>query len=85
MGGFLQETGFVVGVGIDGIEGLNAGGTRGLQNGAAGEQQFGAFRRAFGAQVANIVFRAQRNPDQPFRGVGDFYRAGNTQRRFHGG
>ncbi|VEB62202.1 Uncharacterised protein [Salmonella enterica subsp. enterica] len=49
------------------------------------KQQFGAFRRAFGAQVANIVFRAQRNPDQPFRGVGDFYRAGNTQRRFHGG
>lgn len=44
VGGFLQESGFVVSVGIDGIERLNTRRTRGLQNGAASEQQFSSFR-----------------------------------------
>ncbi len=68
MGG-LQETGFVIiGVGIDGIKGLNAGGgTRGLQNGAAGAAVRCLPENVWCAGCEHI-FRAQRNPDQPFRG-----------------
>lgn len=44
VGGFLQESGFVISVGIDGIERLNTRRARGLQNGTACEQQFSSFR-----------------------------------------
>ncbi len=83
VGGFLQESGFVVSVGIDGIERLNTRRTRGLQNGAASEQQFSSFRGAFCTQVAHIVFCTEGDTDQTLGSVSDFYRAGNAQRRFN--
>ena len=49
MRGLFEETGFVIGIGIDGIERLDTCGAGRLKNGAARKQQFSAFRRTFGA------------------------------------
>ena len=76
--GFMQETRFVVGIGINGVERLNAGRACRLQNRAAGKQQFSPFRRALSTQVTHIIFRTQCNTDQALGGVGNFYRAGNA-------
>ena len=76
--GFVQETRFVVGIGIHGVERLNTGRTCSLQNRAAGKQQFSTFRGALSAQVTYIVFRTQGNTDQTFGSMGNFYRASNA-------
>ena len=69
-GRFRDEALFVVDVGIDGVQSVDAGGSGRVEDHAAGEQQFDAVASG-GLQVGDVVFRAERDTDQTVGRVGD--------------
>ena len=69
-GRFRDESLFVVDVGVDRVQRVDAGAAGRVEDHAAGEQQLDAVASG-GLQVRYVVFRTQRDTDQTVRGVGD--------------